>query len=60
MNIRHIALAVVLAICATSTALGQSYSDPMADALLRAYDQLLDEDPRDPETLFRRASLYYI
>lgn len=59
MNIRHIALAVVLAICATSTALGQSYSDPMADALLRAYDQLLDEDPRDPETLFRRASLYY-
>lgn len=37
----------------------QSYADPMSDALLRAYGQLLDEDPRDPETLFRRASLYY-
>lgn len=39
--------------------MAQSYADPMSDALLRAYGQLLDEDPRDPDTLFRRASLYY-
>lgn len=43
--------------CANLSA--QSYNDPMTDALLKAYGQLLDEDPRDPETLFRRASLYY-
>lgn len=59
MNIRQIALTLVLALAAMPAAMGQSYSDPMSDALLRAYDQLLDEDPRDPETLFRRASLYY-
>ena len=35
------------------------YDDPMSQALLKAFDELLAEDPRDPETLVRRAGLYY-
>ena len=31
----------------------------MSQALMKAFDELLDEDPRDPETLVRRAGLYY-
>lgn len=57
--IRHILLALGLMAAAAPAINAQSYADPMSDALLRAYGQLLDEDPRDPETLFRRASLYY-
>ncbi|MCM1162843.1 MAG: tetratricopeptide repeat protein [Muribaculaceae bacterium] len=59
VNIRNLILAVAALICSVPAALAQSYNDPMTDALLKAYGQLLDEDPRDPETLFRRASLYY-
>ena len=44
-----------------SAALGASaqtgYDDPMSQALLKAFDELLAEDPRDPETLVRRAGL---
>lgn len=36
-----------------------SYDDPMSQALMKAFDELLAEDPRDPETLVRRAGLYY-
>lgn len=31
----------------------------MTEALMRTYQKLLDEDPRDPEVLFRRADEYY-
>lgn len=33
--------------------------DPLTQAMMKAYQDLLDEDPRDYETLFRRASEYY-
>lgn len=58
-QLRRAALILALAAVTSISALAQSYNDPMTDALLRAYSQLLDEDPRDPETLFRRASLYF-
>lgn len=34
-------------------------SDPMSEALMRAYTSMLDEDPHDYEALFRRANEYY-
>ena len=58
MNIRSIILALVMA-CAAMPCFAQSANDQMTDALMKAYDSMLDEDPRDPETLFRRAGLYY-
>lgn len=60
MNIKSITLGVVLALSAAFTARAQSsYDDPMSQALMKAFDELLEEDPRDPETLVRRAGLYY-
>lgn len=59
MTLRYLAISMLTAICFLPSAMAQSYTDPMSEALLKAYSQLLDEDPRDPETLFRRASLYY-
>ena len=47
----------VSAVFAASAQTG--YDDPMSQALLKAFDELLAEDPRDPETLVRRAGLYY-
>ena len=63
-NLRHTVAALLLAAAATGAQAQSSssanISDPqMAEAMMRAYDSLLDEDPRDPETLFRRASLFY-
>ena len=58
--IRITAAAVALAAAAfTATAQSTAYSDPMSQALAKAYEELLEEDPRDPETLVRRAELYY-
>lgn len=34
--------------------------DPITAAMMKAYDELLAEDPRDYEVLFRRANEYYI
>lgn len=57
---RSITLGILLCIATFFTAGAQSsYDDPMSQALLKAFDELLDEDPRDPETLVRRAGLYY-
>lgn len=51
---------MVLAVSAAFSASAQtSYDDPMSQALMQAFDELLEEDPRDPETLVRRAGLYY-
>lgn len=60
MNIKSITLGVILSVSAAFTATAQSsYDDPMSQALMKAFDELLQEDPRDPETLVRRAGLYY-
>ena len=60
MNIKSITLGLLLTV---STSLGasaqSSYDDPMSQALMQAFDELLEEDPRDPDTLVRRAGLYY-
>ncbi|MDE6557079.1 MAG: tetratricopeptide repeat protein, partial [Duncaniella sp.] len=59
MNFRFQAvLLLILAAIFPATAQRQA-DDPMTVALMKVYDQLLDEDPRDPETLFRRGSEYY-
>jgi len=58
MNIRSITLSLLISVAAISAS-AQSYDDPMSQALMKAFDELLDEDPRDPETLVRRAGLYY-
>ncbi len=57
MRLRHSIAALLLALVAVLPAGAQDRQ--MTDALMNAYTRLLDEDPRDPETLFRRASLYY-
>lgn len=60
MDIKKITLAIVLGLSSLFSAQAQSgYDDPMSQALLKAFDELLEEDPRDPETLVRRAGLYY-
>ncbi len=59
MTLRHITLSLLLALCTATAAVAQSYADPMSDAMLTVYDQLLDDDPHDPETLSRRAALFY-
>ena len=59
MKLKHLAISLVMMLGGWACADAQSYTDPMSKALMDAYDQLLDEDPRDPETLLRRAGLYY-
>lgn len=60
MDIRSITISLLISLAAAVTASAQtSYDDPMSQALMKAFDELLEEDPRDPETLVRRAGLYY-
>lgn len=51
---------LLLLVTTALASIGQRRADdPMTIALMNVYDQLLDEDPHDPETLFRRGSEYY-
>ena len=60
MTIKSITLSLALAVSAAFGASAQtSYDDPRSQALMKAFDELLEEDPRDPDTLVRRAELYY-
>ncbi len=59
MNFRRLTLSLFLC-AATFGVQAQSISiDPMTEAMMKAYSKLLDEDPHDAETLFRRANIYY-
>lgn len=59
MNIRRLTLSILL-VASTLLIHAQSLSnDPMTEAMMKAYSRLLDEDPHDAETLFRRANIYY-
>lgn len=56
---RHaITLAILCAMVVNAFA-QRGLDDPLTQAMMQAYQSLLDEDPRDCETLFRRASEYY-
>lgn len=57
--LRFTAIALLLGAASFSAKAQMTYSDPMSQALAKAYEELLEEDPRDPETLVRRADLYY-
>lgn len=61
MNIRRFTLTLLIGIMTIGASADYliSDSDPMTEALMKAYTQLLDEDPHDSETLFRRANIYY-
>ena len=59
MNIKSLTLSLLLCLAAIPAWAQSSYDDPMSQALMQAFDELLAEDPRDPETLVRRAGLYY-
>lgn len=57
MNIKKITVWALLALATTS--LQASDPDPLREAMMKAYDSLLRENPRDAEALFRRANEYY-
>lgn len=44
--------------CAAGS-MAQSSAEANSEIMMNAYNALLDEDPRDPEILFRRAGEYY-
>lgn len=57
---RRLFILVLSTLAVTLAARAQSaYDDPMSQALSKAFEELLQEDPRDPETLVRRAELFY-
>ncbi len=56
---KKICLVVLLFSAMLSAGAQSRRDDPMTEALMRTYQKLLDEDPRDPEVLFRRADEYY-
>lgn len=50
----------LMAVTGIASASAQSAAvDPLAEALMKAYTSVLDEDPHDYEALFRRANEYY-
>lgn len=59
MNIKSLTAGLIMVLVTFALNAQSSYDDPMSQALLKAFDELLAEDPRDPETLVRRAELYY-
>ena len=59
MNLKTLVALLLAAASFTTLSAQRRADDPMTVALMKVYDQLLDEDPRDPETLFRRGSEYY-
>ncbi len=59
MNIKNIALSIVLA-SSTATGIAQTTADsPMSRAVMSVYDKMIEENPADYETLFARGSEYY-
>ena len=60
MNLRKIAISLLLSAGAFSFTASAEAPNPMKEALMKAYQALLDEDPHDAETLFRRANEYYL
>lgn len=58
-SLRFTIIAMALTAAGINASAQTAYSDPMSQALAKAYEELLEEDPRDPETLVRRADLYY-
>jgi len=59
MNIRKISLSILLGAASLCLPAQTGSIDPMTEAMMKAYSQLLAEDPHDAETLFRRANEYY-
>ncbi len=60
MNLRKIAISLILSAGAFGFTASAEAPNPMKEALMKAYQALLDEDPHDAETLFRRANEYYL
>ncbi len=59
MNIKKLILIAILS-CSPIALYSQKGLDaPMTKAVMKVYQQLLDEDPTDYETYFRRANEYY-
>lgn len=60
MNFKSLTVAVALAVSSVTSVSAQSgYDDPMSAALMQVFDELLEEDPRDPDAHVRRAGLYF-
>ncbi len=59
MNLRNLITSIALAFTLTQTMTAQNAVSTDTQVMLNAYNALLDEDPRDPEILFRRAGEYY-
>lgn len=60
MNLRKIAITLLLCAGPISFTASADTPNPMKEALMKAYGALLAEDPHDAETLFRRANEYYL
>lgn len=59
MNFKKLSLAILLGAFSLCASAQSTQADPLAEAMMKAYNQLLDEDPHDAEVLFRRANEYY-
>ncbi len=59
MTFRTFIASIALAAALAPGASAQATFSADSQVMLNAYNSLLDEDPRDPEILFRRASEYY-
>ncbi len=59
MNFKNLSLAILLGAFSLCASAQSTQADPLAEAMMKAYNQLLDEDPHDAEVLFRRANEYY-
>lgn len=59
MNFKKITVCLLLGAASLGAAVQASDPDPLREAMMKAYDSLLQENPRDAEALFRRANEYY-
>ena len=59
MKLKFILPLAFAAVMAVNTGLAQENENPMSQAVIKVYDRLLKEDPKDYETYFNRANEYY-
>ncbi|MCH5244977.1 MAG: tetratricopeptide repeat protein [Muribaculaceae bacterium] len=59
MNYRQILIIGYLLMMTILPAMSQSIESPITRAMMRVYDEVIDENPRDYETLLRRGNEYY-
>lgn len=61
MNMKKLFIAALMTMSAvvTTPVMAQSFDSPITQAMMSVYNTIIEEDPRDYETLIRRGNEYY-